>query len=124
MAATRDLKALPKADLHVHLEGAMRPETLTELCHKHKVPRPEDTQGKRFANFGGFTQAYSAVCECLRDEEDIFRMVLELGEDLKACGATWAEPAIAMSRYHQRFGGPEATLQVFIRVLVERLRRR
>ena len=68
--ARRDLQALPKAHLHIHLEGAMRPSTLTELCERYGIEPPEDTRGKRFNNFGGFLDLYWAACRsiCRRGE--------------------------------------------------------
>lgn len=111
----RNLRALPKAELHIHLEGAMRPETLTELCLKHGVARPEDTRGHRFPNFGPFAATYIAVCECLRDEEDLFRLVREVAEDALASGALWIEAALSFSFYAERFGGMEATLRTLLR---------
>ena len=35
---TRDLRALPKGHLHIHLEGAMRPSTLAELADTAGIP--------------------------------------------------------------------------------------
>jgi len=47
----RDLATLPKAHLHLHLEGAMRPETLAELAEEAGIPVPE------VRGFGSFTSA-------------------------------------------------------------------
>ena len=66
LQAPRDLRLLPKAHLHLHLEGAMRPSTLTDLCTKHGIKRPKDTAGLRFDNFAAFAGNYKAACECLR----------------------------------------------------------
>jgi len=111
----RLLKDLPKAELHIHLEGAMRPSTLTELCAKHKVARPSDTGGQRFADFGPFAACYMAVCECLREEDDLFRLVREVAEDAAASGAIWIEAALSFVLYAHRFGGLEATLKLLLR---------
>mmetsp|Transcript_108246 Transcript_108246/g.191726 ORF Transcript_108246/g.191726 Transcript_108246/m.191726 type:complete len:371 (+) Transcript_108246:34-1146(+) len=115
----RDLKALPKAELHIHLEGAMRAQTLTELCAKHEVERPADTQGKRFPNFGAFASTYIAACECLRDESDLFRLVLEVAEDAKSYGALWVEAALSFTFYAPRFGGLAATLSILLRAAAD-----
>jgi adenosine deaminase len=113
--ADPDLKALPKAELHLHLEGAMRPETLTELCQKHGVERPADTRGKKFDNFGGFVSTYVAACECLQDEDDVYRLVREVAEDAAASGALWIEVALSMCIYYQRFGGMIECLKLIMR---------
>jgi adenosine deaminase len=39
----RDLAALPKDHLHLHMEAAMRPGTLAELAAEHGVPVPSST---------------------------------------------------------------------------------
>jgi adenosine deaminase len=53
----RDLLALPKAHLHLHLEGAMRPATLTELADRYTIalePTPA------FGSFAVFIDTYTA----------------------------------------------------------------
>ena len=88
----------------------MRPSTLTELCAKHGLERPADTRGQRFENFGGFVDTYMAACACLRERDDLERLVREVAEDAAGSGATWIELGLSILLYHERFGGEEATL--------------
>jgi adenosine deaminase len=112
----RDLQALPKAHLHIHLEGAMRPSTLAELCQRYGMKQPEDTRGKRFNNFGGFVDLYWAACHSIRTHDDLARLIREVAEDAAAQGALWIEPAFDAERYstlrdgnsHQLFRNQEA----------------
>lgn len=95
----RDLRSLPKAHLHIHLEGAMRGSTLTELCTRYSIDRPEDTAGEMFDNFGGFLKMYWAACNTVRTREDLARLILELAEDAANEGVWWIETAFDAARY-------------------------
>jgi len=63
---SRDLRALPKAHLHVHLESTLRPDTLAELGG---TPPPE-----RFDGFTAFASHNAAVRNCLRSPADFARV--------------------------------------------------
>lgn len=69
------IAGLPKAELHVHLEGSVEPETLLELARRHRSPLA-DGGGERVRelyatrDFGAFLQAFRAVCELLQTPED------------------------------------------------------
>ncbi|ETW93586.1 MAG: hypothetical protein ETSY1_38575 [Candidatus Entotheonella factor] len=103
----RDLQALPKAHLHIHLEGAMRPATLDELCARYGIARPDDTRGMRFDNFGGFVKTFWAASDCIRTHDDLARLILEVAEDAASHGAWWIEPAFDAERYStHREGSP------------------
>jgi adenosine deaminase len=70
------LRALPKVELHVHLEGSIRPETLLKLAQRNSVPLPADTlDGLRewytFRDFPHFVDIYMTIARCLRTVEDI-----------------------------------------------------
>jgi len=112
----RDLRALPKAHVHLHLEGAMRPDTLTDLCARHGLERPVDTRGQRFQSFGPFAATYVAACLCLREEADLKRLITEVAEDAANDGATWIEVAPSIELYAHHFGGTAATLQLLLRL--------
>jgi adenosine deaminase len=61
-------KALPKAELHVHLEGSIEPSTLVELAARHGVAlTPEDT-APRYApgNFDQFIENFIWITSFLR----------------------------------------------------------
>ena len=89
-AAQRDLRALPKAHVHLHLEGAMRPDTLADLSQRYGAPTPEPPDG----SFPTFIRLYRAAAAVLRTPEDYARLVYEVVEDAAADGAVWVEPAV------------------------------
>src|SRR5438552_994833 len=109
----RDLKALPKAHLHLHLEGGMRPATLLDLADRYGVPVTMDGDG----SFETFIRLYRAACEVLRGPDDVARLVREVAEDAAAAGATWVEPSEWItSAQATRLGLPneEAVLEVVL----------
>jgi adenosine deaminase len=85
----RDLRALPKAHLHLHLEGAMRQSTLRELTAHYRVAAPIEPDG----TFATFIAMYRAACEVLRTPDDVVRLVREVAQDAVNDGAVWVEPA-------------------------------
>ena len=83
------IAAMPKTEIHVHLEGSVRPATLLELARRNGVQPPAaDEAGLReffrFRDFPHFIEVYIAVCSCLRTPEDFATIVRELGEDAAA----------------------------------------
>jgi len=92
----RDLAALPKAHLHVHLEGAMRPATLAELAETAGVPTPAVREYRSFAEF---TLRYQAASWLIRSAPDLRRVVREVIEDAAVDGAVWVEPHFYPPRY-------------------------
>mmetsp|Transcript_15880 Transcript_15880/g.18327 ORF Transcript_15880/g.18327 Transcript_15880/m.18327 type:complete len:380 (+) Transcript_15880:106-1245(+) len=110
----RDLASLPKAELHLHLEGSMRRRTMEELCEKYDIPIPMDTAQQRFKDFSAFVDVYIAACNCLREPADVKRLVLEVVEDAKESGAAWVEIAPSFTFYADQFGGMFQTLKLLV----------
>lgn len=70
------IRAMPKVELHVHLEGSIQPETLLTLAQRNNVTLPYDTvEGLRewytFRDFPHFVEIYLAISKCLRTADDI-----------------------------------------------------
>lgn len=70
------IRAMPKVELHVHLEGSIQPETLLKLARRNQVALPYDTlDGMRrwyvFRDFPHFVEIYVAISKCLKTADDI-----------------------------------------------------
>ncbi len=107
----RDLRTLPKAHLHLHLEGAMRPSTLRDLADELGVDVPPI---RGFGNFAAFSGMYVAACHVLTEPDALARLVHEVVEDAAADGAVWVEPAIYLPHHNERIGPPETTLEIVL----------
>jgi adenosine deaminase len=99
----RDLVALPKAHLHVHLESTIRPATLAALG---SVP----PQPVAFAGFGAFTEYNAAVRRCLRTGADFERVAYEFCMDAAADGVRYAELTFTAAAHGVRLGSAELPL--------------
>jgi adenosine deaminase len=100
---SRDLVALPKAHLHVHLESTLRPETLASLGGAPPLPAA-------FAGFGAFADYNAAVRACLRTAADFERIAYEFCLDSAADGVRYAEVMVTAAAHGARLGSAPAVL--------------
>jgi len=75
-------RRMPKVELHVHLEGSIRPETLLHLAEKNNVPLPvysldEIREWYQFSDFDHFLEVYFAICSCIRTPDDFYFITAE-----------------------------------------------
>ncbi len=87
---------MPKAEIHVHLEGSVRPTTLLTLAERNGITPPApDEAGLReffqFRDFPHFIEVYIAVVSCLRTPDDFETVVREVGEDAAAQNIRYLE---------------------------------
>jgi adenine deaminase len=69
------IRALPKAELHVHIEGTLEPELVFALAEKHGIPLPygsveELRAAYSFVDLQSFLDIYYAGANVLRDVDD------------------------------------------------------
>jgi adenosine deaminase len=69
------IRGLPKAELHLHLEGTLEPELALSLAHKHGVRLPHSSveelrRSYEFSDLQSFLDIYLAAADVLRDEDD------------------------------------------------------
>jgi adenosine deaminase len=110
----RDLRRLPKANLHLHLTGAMRPATLVELADRYGLPLPPPLDLTRAHGWAAFQNRYDTARAVLRTAEDIARVVAEAAADDAADGAGWVELQVDPTSYAARLGGLEPVVEAVL----------
>src|ERR1700683_2403686 len=93
------LRALPKAELHLHLEGTVSPETLVELSQRHDDGRLTLAEARalyRYTDFTGFLLAFKAVSERLRTAADYELITYRMLEKLAGQGVVHAEVFVSV----------------------------
>ncbi|MET7292285.1 adenosine deaminase [Streptomyces griseoloalbus] len=126
MERVRDVSELPKAHLHLHFTGSMRPATLLELADKYGIHLPEaltdaltggEPPSLRATDERGwfrFQRLYDAARSCLREPEDIRRLVREAAEEEVRDGSGWLEIQVDPTSYAPRLGGLIPALEIIL----------
>jgi adenosine deaminase/aminodeoxyfutalosine deaminase len=120
------IRRLPKAELHLHLEGTILPATLAELSARHDAQPLTFADAEalyRFTNFTGFLDAFKAVTRLLETPEDYELAAWRMIEHLVRQGVVHAEVYISVGvLYRWRNHDPAAFEPVF--AALERARER
>ena len=92
------IRQLPKAELHLHLEGAVEPATLFELRQRHgdQTTLAETEALYRYTDFQSFLMAFKEVSAHLRSPEDYEHITYRLMQSLKAENTLHAEVYVAV----------------------------
>ena len=101
MTATRDLMTLPKAHLHLHLEGSARPATITELADRDGIAL---TDMMTFTTLTEFVERYLIAVSTITRPADLERICYELLVDEAAQGIRWCEPMVTPQVHAPKFG--------------------
>lgn len=121
-AGRRDIQALPKAHLHLHFTGSMGIDTVRDLADKHgmRLPNalthdyPPQLSGVDERGWFRFQRLYDAARACVRDEQDMRRVVREAAEDDAAEGSRWLEIQVDPTSYAGFVGGITPMLEIVI----------
>jgi len=104
MEVTRELIAkMPKTDLHLHLDGSIRIETLIELAKQEKVELPSYTVDglchtvfkENYENLEEYLKGFGYTCAVMRNRENIERISFELALDNQKEGVRYIEVRFA-----------------------------
>jgi len=104
------IRRLPKAELHLHLEGTVLPSTLVELSARHDATPMTLAEAEalyRFTDFTGFLMAFKAVCGRLVTPEDYELAAWRMAEHLARQGVVHAEVFLSVGVIYR--WGPGAT---------------
>jgi aminodeoxyfutalosine deaminase len=104
-------RSIPKVELHVHLEGAIRPSTVLKLARRNGVQLPaSDVQGLRefyrFRDFAHFIQVYVTITRCLRTADDYALVAYEFGSDCARQNIRYAEVTFTIATNKHLTGLP------------------
>ena len=109
------IRSLPKAELHLHLEGSVDSPTLSELSRRHNTPIPPENNNYgespdsgrelsaedvnrlyQYRDFTGFMMAFKAVTERLRSPEDYELITYRLMQRLRSENVVHAEVYVSV----------------------------
>jgi adenosine deaminase/aminodeoxyfutalosine deaminase len=114
MSSRLFIQALPKAELHLHLEGSVEPTTLAELSRRHNTPlhpgnNRYDVSGSgdmltedaaralyEYKDINGFLMAFKSVTERLRTPEDYELITYRLMQKLRRQNVIHAEVYVSV----------------------------
>ena len=123
----RDLAQLPKAHLHLHLTGGMRPTTLVALAAEQGRSLPPglldptsvDLDATGLRGWHKFQRLYDAARAVVAGAPEVRRVVGEIVEDERAAGSGWLELQVDPSSYAARLGGLPATVELLLDALAQ-----
>ncbi|HET8752140.1 MAG TPA: adenosine deaminase [Gaiellaceae bacterium] len=82
----------PKIELHVHLEGTVRPDTLRAIARRNDYALPDDLESLyRFRDFAHFIEVWILTTNALRTEEDWRQMVVDYADEAVSHGCVYLE---------------------------------
>lgn len=109
--------SLPKAELHLHLEGSIRPAIVAALTARHGVPISEEEVRRRYSytDFLGFLAAFKWVTSFLRDPQDYALITQDLAEQLLEQNVIYAEVTLSVGVMLRRGQQPEKIFEAILR---------
>jgi aminodeoxyfutalosine deaminase len=111
------IASLPKAELHLHLEGSIQPATVCRLTAQHNIVLTEDEVRRRYTyrDFAGFIDAFKWVTSFLREPRDYALISRDLAEHLLTQGVVYAEVTLSVGVMLLRKQRPEANFEAILR---------
>jgi adenosine deaminase len=106
-----DLTTAPKVELHVHLEGAMRPATLLELAKRNQIELPFSTmeevrQWYRFEDFPQFSDVYKAISRSIVTADDVEYLARDFVTGQAEQNVLYTEVTYTALTPHRNYGLP------------------
>jgi len=111
------IASLPKAELHLHLEGSIQPATVCLLTARHGAVMTEEEVCQRYAyrDFSGFIEAFKWVTSFLREPQDYALIARDLAEHLLTQSVTYTEVTLSIGVMLLRRQQPEANFEALLR---------
>jgi aminodeoxyfutalosine deaminase len=90
------LVSYPKIELHIHLEGSVRPAAMLQIARRNGLSLPVDTVEEmarlyEFRDFPHFLEIWALTTACLRTEQDFRQVVTDYAAEAASYGAVYLE---------------------------------
>jgi aminodeoxyfutalosine deaminase len=110
------IASLPKAELHLHLEGSIQPATVCALTARHGVVITEEEVRQRYAyrDFPEFIEAFKWVTSFLREPQDYALIARDLAEHLLTQNVVYTEVTLSIAVMLLRKQRPEANFEALL----------
>ncbi len=104
-------QALPKTDLHVHLDGSLRIETILDIAKREHIELPATTVeglhaaigcGKNFGSLVDYLKGFEITLRVMQTEESLERIAFELAEDAQRENVRYMEVRYAPMLHTRR----------------------
>lgn len=121
------IKAIPKSDLHLHLDGSLRLKTLIELSREGKCKLPSYTEAglrklvfkESYKDLLEYLHGFMYTCAVLQDLDNLARVSQELVEDNAAEGVRYIEVRFAPQLHVTATSGVREVVRAVARGLAE-----
>jgi len=116
IALSSRIAALAKSELHLHLEGSIRPRIACVLAQRRGVALSEQEVRKRYdyANFMEFIEAFKWVTSFLREPHDFGLVAADLAEQLLRQNVVYAEVTLSVGVMLLRNQEPQANFEAIL----------
>lgn len=99
------LQAAPKAELHVHLEGAIQPATVLMIARRNRIALPVENevalrQCFAYRDFDHFIETFILLTGCVRTSEDYEQIVYEFGAEMARQHVRYAEVTVTPATHY------------------------
>jgi aminodeoxyfutalosine deaminase len=108
--------SLPKAELHLHLEGSIQPATVRVLAERHGLAVTEHEVRRRYAyqNFAEFLETFKWVTAFLREPQDYALITRDLAQHLLSQRVVYTEVTLSVGVMLLRKQRPEKNFEAIV----------
>jgi aminodeoxyfutalosine deaminase len=110
------IASLKKAELHLHLEGSIRPPVAVALAKRHGTILSEEQVRRRYAytDFTGFIEAFKWVTSFLREPQDFAMLAADVADQLLTQNVVYAEITLSVGIMLLRGQDPQANFEALL----------
>jgi adenosine deaminase len=96
------IEQMPKVELHVHLEGSIKPEALLIIAQRNNIKLPAETPAEltnffKFKNFRHFVEVYTLITSCLKTVDDYELISYQFGCECARQNIRYAEVTFSLA---------------------------